>query len=89
MLSEVVKRVIVYTTEQCSLCTSAKALLDRRGIGYQEVNLARDPDGRAALQCRTGMFTFPQIVIDDELLGGFHELVSADRAGRLSDLVAV
>lgn len=82
------KSVIVYTTEHCSLCVSAKALLDRRGIGYQEVNLARDPDGRAALQRRTGMFTFPQIVVDDEPIGGFRELLAADRAGRLTDLLA-
>jgi glutaredoxin 3 len=83
-----VKRVIVYTTEHCSLCVSAKALLDRRGIGYQEINLARDPDGRAALQQRTGMFTFPQVVIDEEPIGGFRELLEADRQGRLSDLIA-
>jgi glutaredoxin 3 len=82
------KRVIMYTTEQCSLCTSAKTLLDRRGIGYEEINLTRDPDGRAALQCRTGMFTFPQILIDDQPIGGFRELLAADREGRLSDLIA-
>ena len=82
------KRVIVYTTEHCSLCVSAKALLDLRGIGYQEVNLARDPDGRVALQQRTGMFTFPQIVVDDEPVGGFRELLAADREGRLTDLLA-
>jgi len=88
ILSEVVKRVIVYTTEHCSLCVSAKALLDRRGIGYQEINLTRDPDGRVALQQRTGMFTFPQIVVDDQPIGGFRELLAADREGRLTDLLA-
>ena len=80
--------MIVYTTEHCSLCVSAKALLDRRGIGYQEVNLTRDPDGRAALQQRTGMFTFPQIVVDDEPIGGFRDLLAADCEGRLTDLLA-
>jgi glutaredoxin 3 len=80
--------VIVYTTEHCSRCVSAKALLSRRGIGYQEVNLARDPDGRSELERRTGMFTFPQIVIGEETLGGFDELLAADREGRLSTLLA-
>src|SRR5437764_14857038 len=88
ILSEVVNRVIVYTTEHCSLCTSAKALLDSRGIGYQEVNLTKDPDGRAKLQQRTGMFTFPQIIIDEQPIGGFRELLEADREGRLTDLLA-
>jgi len=37
-------------------------------------------DGRAELSERTGMITFPQIVIDGETLGGFQELLAADRA---------
>jgi glutaredoxin 3 len=82
------REIIVYTTEHCSLCTSAKTLLDRRGFQFQEVNLARDPDGRAKLQQITGMFSFPQIVIDGETLGGFAELLAADRAGRLNELLA-
>jgi glutaredoxin 3 len=82
------KRVVMYTTDRCSLCTSAKTLLARRGIDYQEINLAKDPDGRAQLVQRTGMITFPQILIDDEPLGGFRELLAADQEGRLSGLLA-
>ena len=78
----------MYTTDRCSLCVSAKTLLERRGIGYQEVNLARDPDGRAELQRITGMFLFPQIVVGDEVIGGFTELLAADREGRLTGLLA-
>jgi glutaredoxin 3 len=80
--------VTVYTTERCSLCTSAKALLERREIAYKEVNLARDPDGRQRLSSITGMFTFPQIVIEGQTIGGFAELLAADREGRLGELLA-
>jgi len=80
--------VTVYTTDHCSRCVSTKALLDRRGVAYEEINLARDSDGREKLLRRTGMVTFPQIVIGDQPLGGFEELLAADRAGRLSDLLA-
>jgi glutaredoxin 3 len=82
------KPVIVYTTDHCSLCTSAKALLARRGIGYEEINLARDPDGRAQLARVTGMITFPQIVVGEDTIGGFTELLAADRQGRLPELLA-
>jgi len=78
----------LYTTERCSRCASAKVLLARRGIAYEEINLSKDPDGRAELEQRTGMFTFPQIVIGDETIGGFDQLLAADRAGRLSELLA-
>jgi glutaredoxin 3 len=80
--------VTVYTTDHCSLCSSAKMLLAKRGIEYTEINLARDPDGRIELQQCTGMITFPQIVIGDEIIGGFRELLAADREGRLQELVA-
>ena len=88
MLPMAMKSVTLYTTERCSLCVSAKALLERRGIAFEEVNLARDPDGRAALHQRTGMATFPQIVIGDEIVGGFRELLALDYDGRLTDLLA-
>ena len=61
----------------------------KRKIEYDEINLARDPDGRTKLAERTGMITFPQIVIDGETLGGFQELLAADRAGKLPELLAV
>jgi glutaredoxin 3 len=79
--------VIVYTTDRCARCKSAKLLLARRGIAYEEIDLAKDPDGWAELQQRAGMLTFPKIVIDDETLGGYEELIAADQAGRLSTLL--
>jgi glutaredoxin 3 len=80
--------VTLYTTDNCSKCVGAKALLAKRGIGYREINLAKDPDGRTELLARTGMFTFPQIVIGDETIGGFEDLLRADRAGLLKQLLA-
>jgi glutaredoxin 3 len=79
-------RVTIYTTEPCGYCRTAKALLDKRGIPYEEINLARDPEGRAELVRLTGMMTFPQVVIDGDNIGGYQELAQADRAGRLVDL---
>jgi glutaredoxin 3 len=81
--------VTVYTTDHCSLCVSAKKLLEKRGIDYEEVNLARDPDSRLELQRCTGMLSFPQILVGGESIGGFDDLVSADREGRLSALLTV
>jgi glutaredoxin 3 len=83
-----VKPITVYTTDHCPYCSSAKTLLKKREITYQEINLARDPDGRAELSALTGMYTFPQIVVDGETLGGFQELQAADRAGTLKQLLA-
>lgn len=81
-------RVTIYTTAACGYCRTAKALLERKAIPYEEINLERDPEGRTALAERTGMMTFPQVIIDQEAIGGFQELSAADRAGRLDELVA-
>ena len=78
--------VTVYSTDPCSFCARAKDLLAKRGIPFQEINLAKDPEGRAALLERTGMLSFPQIVIGDQVLGGFRELIMADQSGRLEEL---
>ena len=80
--------VIVYTTEPCGFCRQAKALLEARGVLYSEVNLAKDPTGRADLVALTGQMTFPQIVVGARAIGGFRELLEADRDGVLEDLLA-
>jgi glutaredoxin 3 len=80
-------RLTIYTTEPCGFCRVAKGLLQKRNVPYSEINLARDPAGRAELVRMTGMMTFPQVVIDGEPIGGYQELVQADRAGRLAQLV--
>ena len=81
-------RVTVYTTDPCGFCRQAKALLQARGVEYREVNLTKDPDGRADLVALTGQLTFPQVVVGMRAIGGFRELLEADRAGTLADLLA-
>jgi glutaredoxin 3 len=81
-------RIVVYTTKPCGFCRQAKALLAARGLEYSEVNLAKDPDGRADLVRRTGQMTFPQIVVGERSIGGFRELLEADREGTLQTLLA-
>jgi glutaredoxin 3 len=82
------EKITLYTTDPCGFCRSAKSLLESRGVVYEEVNLAKDPDGRAELVALTGQMTFPQILIGERALGGFRELLEADREGMLEDLLA-
>jgi len=80
--------IVVYTTEPCSFCARVKGLLSARGVEFAEVNLSKDPTGRVELVQRTGMMTFPQVLIDGELLGGYREVQAAADSGRLDDLLA-
>ena len=81
-------RVKLYTTDPCGFCRQAKALLQSRGVDYEEINLAKNPEGRQSRIALTGQMTFPQVIVDGRALGGFRELLEADRDGRLPRLLA-
>jgi glutaredoxin 3 len=81
-------KVIVYSTDPCSFCARVKGILDKRGVEFVEVNLTKDPAGRVELVQKTGMMSFPQVVVGDHLVGGFNELLAAEQDGRLDELLA-
>ncbi len=80
--------VTVYTTEPCSYCARVKGLLSARGVDFAEINLSKDPAGRVELVQRTGMMTFPQVLVGGQLVGGFVEVQAAADSGRLDELLA-
>ncbi|WP_372789759.1 glutaredoxin family protein [Paraconexibacter sp.] len=80
--------ITVYTTNACAYCVQVKRLLDKRGLTFDEINLARDPEGRTALIEKTGRMSFPQVLIGDTVVGGFEETVRAERSGQLAQLLA-
>ena len=81
------RQITVYTTEPCSFCARVKGLLTSQGVEFAEINLERDPQGRAQLVQLTGMMSFPQVLVDGELLGGFAEVQAAVESGRLEQLL--
>jgi glutaredoxin 3 len=78
-------RIQIYTTRWCGYCVRAKALLDDKGIGYEEISLDGDPAFRRNLFDRTGGWTVPQIVIDGTPVGGYTELWRLDKSGALAE----
>jgi glutaredoxin 3 len=81
-------RIRIYTTRRCGYCVRAKALLADRGLEYEEIKVDDDPAFRQKLFDLTGGWTVPQILIDDEPIGGYTELWRLDRDGRLAERVA-
>jgi glutaredoxin 3 len=76
-------RIQIYTTEWCGYCVRAKALLEARGLPYEEVSLDADPRFRQKLMDLTGSWTVPQILIDGRPIGGYAELWALDRSDAL------
>src|ERR687891_2800850 len=81
-------RIQMYTTAWCGYCVRAKALLDDRGLEYEEVRMDDDPAFRQKLLELTGHWTVPQILIDGRPIGGYVELAQLDRSGQLKELAA-
>jgi glutaredoxin 3 len=81
-------RIQMYTTAWCGYCVRAKALLEQRGLPFEEVRVDDDPNFRTRLEELTGSWTVPQIVIDGAPIGGFSELWQLDRSGELERLAA-
>ena len=80
-------KVTVYSTEPCSFCARVKGLLEAHGAAFTEVNLSKNPEGRMELVEKTGMMSYPQVLVGDRLLGGFAELQAAAENGRLDELL--
>jgi glutaredoxin 3 len=81
-------RIELYTTAWCGFCHRARALLEERGLPYEEIRLDGDPAFRAKLLELTGHWTVPQIVIDGRPIGGYSELWQLAREGTLDSLAA-
>ena len=67
-------KAIVWSKNQCPYCVQAKALLESRGIEYEERNIENGWDREDLLAAVPGARTVPQIFLDEELVGGFSEL---------------
>ena len=82
--------VVVYTKPYCSYCTSAKALLRRKGVAFTEIDIADAPGLRDEMVRRAnGLTTVPQIFIGPDHVGGSDELYALDGAGKLDPMLAV
>lgn len=79
--------VTLYTTSACPYCHAAKALLDRKGIEFREIDVSDDAEFDALIR-RTGWKTVPQIFIGEEMIGGFRELMEFESNGKLDSLLA-
>lgn len=81
--------VEIYTARYCPYCRSAKALLERKGVPFKEIDIAGNWERRDEMIGRAnGVSTLPQIFIGETHVGGSSELAALDHAGKLDALLA-
>ena len=79
--------VVIYTTQVCPYCNAAKALFQKKGVAYSEIDVSGDVAKRAWLVEASGQRTVPQIFIDGRHVGGSDDLHALDRKGELDALL--
>jgi glutaredoxin 3 len=78
---------VIYTKPSCPYCVRAQALLQRKGVSYEEIVASADPELREEMIRRSGRMTYPQIFIGDKHVGGCDDLYDLERAGELDPLL--
>ena len=81
-------QITVYTTRFCPYCVSAKELLRKKGVAFDEIDVSGDPGGRRKMTERAnGRTTVPQVFVGDRHVGGCDDLYDLDEAGQLDPLL--
>ena len=81
--------VVMYTRTYCPYCLRAKALLQDKGVDFEEINLDEQPERRSEMMQRAGgRSTVPQIFIAGQGIGGCDDVFELERKGELDELLA-
>jgi glutaredoxin 3 len=84
-----VAKVQVYTTSYCPYCFRAKALLQHKGVVFEEIDVTHDQALREKMvKLAGGRRTVPEIFINGKIIGGYDELRALDDEGKLDELLA-
>lgn len=76
-------KVTVYTVSGCPFCESVKALLKERGIDFIEIEAPPQSDQWFELVRKTGSGALPQVLVGDEAIGGYLDVIFYEASGLL------
>ena len=81
-------KVTIYTTPYCPYCHAAKALLKKKGVAFDEIDVQNAALRQQMMLRSNGRHTVPQIFIGDTHVGGSDDIHELDRRGQLDPLLA-
>ena len=72
-------KIIIYTSDNCSFCQSAKAIFKEKKLKFKEINISKDEKLKNEMIKKSkGMMTVPQIFINSKHIGGYEELIDLE-----------
>lgn len=76
--------VVLYTKAYCPFCHRAVALLESKGVQFENIDIGVQPQFRDEMIAKAGgASTVPQIFINDEHIGGCDEMMAIEAQGKL------
>ena len=82
------KSVTIYTGPLCNYCEAAKRLLTRNNVEYNEINIATvDGAMEEMISKANGKRTIPQILFDDQHMGGYDDVRALEKDNKLQELL--
>ncbi len=82
------KKITIYTTSVCPYCVRAKALFDRKGLTYEEINVEEQQERDKMVIKAGGRRTVPQIFIGSVHVGGCDDLYALEKEGKLASILS-
>lgn len=80
-------RVEMYCTRACPYCQRAEQLLRKRGIRFEKIRVDLSKGKLREMLKRSKRNTVPQIFINNRHIGGYAELISLDKSGKLAKMI--
>lgn len=74
--------VLIYSIPVCPWCDAAKDFFSKNSIPYDEIILETKED-KDAFKTKSGMKTVPAIYVDGNLVGGYSEMITQLKEGKL------
>jgi glutaredoxin 3 len=81
--------ITMYVAGWCPYCQRAGALLAKKDLAFNRIDVDDDAKFREEMIARSGRRTVPQIFIGDKHIGGCDDLLALDDSGELDRLVSI
>ena len=81
-------KIKVYSKNPCPYCVAAKNFLEDKGVAFDIVDLTGKMDEMMKIKSQTGWSTFPIIMINEKLIGGYTDMKDLDESGELDKMLA-
>lgn len=79
-------KIEVYSKDWCPYCKKAKAFLKSKGLDFEEIDI-NEGNNFEIMQERTGNKTVPQIIINNQSLGGYDDIIELENKGEFGELI--